>query len=135
MAPNGVESLAVILLLTDATKRTAAFYRDVLGLALEGQEHDGSHEHYAARLGSVYFTIQCLGDFATREPGFEGAAAGRGHDSVQLCFTVPSMDGFLQRLRALKIEPLHLPMPFEHTTFTTLRDPDGRAVRIMTPWQ
>jgi hypothetical protein len=21
-----------------------------------------------------------------------------------------------------------------HTTFTTLRDPDGRAVRVMTPW-
>jgi hypothetical protein len=47
---------------------------------------------------------------------------------------VPNMDEFLQHLRTVKVEPLHAPMPFEHTTFTTLRDPDGRAVRVMTPW-
>jgi len=35
-------SLAVILLLTGETERTAKFYREVLGLPLEGQEHDDS---------------------------------------------------------------------------------------------
>ena len=105
-----------------------------LGLRLEGQQHDDSHQHYACRLGSVYFTIQCLGDFAGKEPGFGGGGSGKASDSVQLCFSVPNMGEFLQHLRSLKVERLHAPIPFEHTTFTTLRDPDGRAVRVMTPW-
>jgi hypothetical protein len=29
---------------------------------------------------------------------------------------------------------LHPPRQFERTTFTTLLDPDGRHVRVMTPW-
>ncbi len=134
MTTTATNSLAVILLLTGETERTAKFYREVLGLPLEGQEHDDSHQHYACRLGSVYFTIQCVADFSEKEPGFGGAGSGKESDSVQLCFSVPNMDEFLQHLRTVKVEPLHAPMPFEHTTFTTLRDPDGRAVRVMTPW-
>ena len=38
-------------------------------------------------------------------------------------------------LEAHGITPLHPPRPFEHTRFTTLLDPDGRHVRVMTPWQ
>jgi catechol 2,3-dioxygenase-like lactoylglutathione lyase family enzyme len=134
MATIATSSLAVILLITEETERTANFYRQVLGLPLEGQQHDDSHQHYACRLGSVYFTIQCVADFSGKEPGFGGAGAAKASDSVQLCFSVPNMDEFLQHLRTVKVEPLHAPMPFEHTTFTTLRDPDWRAVRVMTPW-
>jgi hypothetical protein len=45
------------------------------------------------------------------------------------------MDDFLKHLEAKNVKPLHPPMPFEHTTFTTLTDPDGRHLRVMTPWQ
>ena len=38
MTANAVESLAVLLLLTNDTERTARFYRDVLGLALAEEE-------------------------------------------------------------------------------------------------
>jgi predicted enzyme related to lactoylglutathione lyase len=103
MATIATSSLAVILLITEETERTANFYRQVLGLS-------------------------------GKEPEFGGAGAAKASDSVQLCFSVPNMDEFLQHLRTVKVEPLHAPMPFEHTTFTTLRDPDGRAVRVMTPW-
>lgn len=135
MAQHRVNSLAVILLLTDDTATTARFYRDVLGLALDSQEHDGRHEHYACRTGSVYFTIQCLGDLSGKEPGFSGTDPVGTSDSLQVCFTVPSMEEFLRHLEAVNVTPLHSPIPFEHTVFTTLRDPDGRAVRIMTPWE
>jgi catechol 2,3-dioxygenase-like lactoylglutathione lyase family enzyme len=134
MTPTQVESLAVILLLSDTTERTADFYRRVLGLELEGQQHDGSHQHFAARLGSVYLTIQCRSDLAGKEPGFSATGSSPATDSVQLCFTVPDMPQFLRYLDTIAVKPLHPPRPFEHTTFTTLRDPDGRAVRIMTPW-
>ncbi|OAI47510.1 hypothetical protein AYO44_09360 [Planctomycetaceae bacterium SCGC AG-212-F19] len=123
-----VDGLAVVLLLSRDTDRTAAFYRDVLGLSLQAEEHDGRHRHYACRLGSVYLTIQLGADLGEPEPG-------REHDSLQLCFTVPSMDEFMEHLLARRVKALHPPWPFEHTVFTTLIDPDGRHVRVMTPWQ
>jgi hypothetical protein len=100
----------------------------VLGLQLQAEVHDGKHTHYACRLGSVYFTIQLATDLNAPEPG-------KGYDFLQLCFTVPDLDAFLKRLGELKITPLHPPLPYEHTRFVTLLDPDGRHVRIMTPWE
>jgi catechol 2,3-dioxygenase-like lactoylglutathione lyase family enzyme len=134
MSATTVETLAVVLVLTEDTGRLAAFYRDVLGLDLAEEEHDGRHLHYACRLGSVYFTIQCTDDLRGQQPGFPDRTAGDGN-TVQLCFSVPDMDAFLRHLRDRQVAPLHPVRPFEHTTFTTLRDPDGRLVRVMTPWR
>lgn len=123
----GVDGLAVVLVLTRDTGRAAAFYRDVLGLALSAEAHDGKHTHYACRLGSVYFTIQAAADLAAPDPG-------PGYDALQLCFTVPDLDAFVGRLGGLGVAPLHPPQPYEETRFVTLLDPDGRHVRVMTPW-
>jgi len=122
-----VEGLSVVLLLSDNPTRTAGFYRDVLGLALVAEEHDGRQPHYACTTGSVYFTIQFASDFAGPHPA-------HGPDSLQLCFTVPDMDAFLRHLQNQAVTPQHAPLPFEHTVFVTLRDPDWRTLRVMTPW-
>lgn len=121
-----IEGLAVVLLLAPDADRTAAFYRDVLGIPLQAERHDGRHTHYAAAMGSVYFTIQPRTDL--------GEPPATGYDSLQLCFTTPRMEEFHARLARLKVAPLHPPRAFEHTVFTTLVDPDGRHVRVMTPW-
>lgn len=127
MKPCKVDGLSVVLLLSEDPRRAAAFYRDVLGLPLVAEEHDGRHPHYACATGSVYFTIQYASDIA-------GSAPAHGPDSLQLCFTVPDMDAFLGHLREREITPRHAPQAFEHTVFVTLSDPDGRTLRIMTPW-
>jgi len=127
MGANVVDGLSVVLLLARDTERTGAFYRDALGLPLKEDEHDGRHKHYACRLGAIYFTIQLAADLAAPDPE-------KGYDFLQLCFTVSDLDAFVRRLQDLKITPLHPPRPFEHTTYTTLLDPDGRHVRVMTPW-
>jgi len=127
MDPTRVNALAVVLLLSKDTERTAAFYRDLLGLPLVGEQHDGRHKHFACPFGANYFTIQPTTDLSAPEPM-------GGYDFLQLCFTVGDLDAFLSRLKAANVEPLHPPRPFEHTTFTTLIDPDGRHVRVMTPW-
>jgi catechol 2,3-dioxygenase-like lactoylglutathione lyase family enzyme len=128
MAASRVDGLSVVLLLARDTEATAGFYRDVLGLPLLAEEHDGRHKHYACRLGSLYFTIQPAADLAAPQPG-------RGYDFLQLCFTVKDLDAFLSQLQGLKISPLNQPQRFEHTTYITLLDPEGRHVRVMTPWQ
>lgn len=118
--------LAVILILATDADRTAAFYKDTLGVPLLAERHDGRHTHYACRLGSIYFTIQPRTDL--------GAPPGSGYDSLQLCLTTPDMEVFMASLAGKGIQTLHPPKPFEHTQFTTLLDPDGRHVRVMTPW-
>ncbi len=127
VAPVKADQLAVVLLLSGDPGRTAAFYRDVIGLDLQAEEHDSRHPHYACRTGSVYFTIQFSGDFPAPPPAM-------GRDSLQLCFSVPDLTAFLEHLHRRGVAPLHPPQPFEHTTFLTLRDPDGRTLRVMTPW-
>lgn len=122
-----VDALSVILLLTKDTDRTAAFYREVLGLPLQAEEHGNRHKHYACSLGSIYFTIQQAADLGAPDPG-------RGYDFLQLCFNVADLDGFMTHLREAGVSILHPPRQFEHTRFVTLLDPDGRHVRVMTPW-
>jgi lactoylglutathione lyase len=128
MGADGVDGLGVVLLLAPDADRTAAFYRDLLGLPLRAERHDGRHTHYACPLGAVYFTIQPAADLAPAEHG-------RGYDFLQLCFTVADLDAFLRRLADAGVAPLHPPQPFEHTRYVTLLDPDGRHIRVMTPWE
>jgi catechol 2,3-dioxygenase-like lactoylglutathione lyase family enzyme len=114
MAARLVDGLSVVVLLARDTKRTGAFYREVLDLPLieeahDGQEHDGRPPPYACRLG--------------------------GYDFLQLGFTVADLDAFMERLEEKHITALHGPRDFEYTRYTTLLDPDGRHVRVMTPWQ
>jgi catechol 2,3-dioxygenase-like lactoylglutathione lyase family enzyme len=128
MAAGLVEGLSVVLLLARDTERTSAFYRDVLGLPLREEQHGGRHKHYACQLGTIYFTIQSAVDLSAPQQR-------QGYDFLQLCFTVKDLDAFMRRLPDLKVVPLHPPRDFEHTRYTTLLDPDGRHVRVMTPWQ
>ena len=88
MEPNSnpIGSLSVVLLLAQDTATTATFYRDAIGLSLREEVHDGRHRHYAGQLGSLYFTIQPSLDLV--EPG-----SRKGYDFLQLCFTVPNLDG------------------------------------------
>jgi catechol 2,3-dioxygenase-like lactoylglutathione lyase family enzyme len=123
-----VDGLSVVLLLSRDVAQVGAFYRDVLGLPLQEEEHDGRHKHYACRLGSVYFTIQPAADLGAPNPD-------QRYDFLQLCFTVADLDAFVQHLHDHNVAPLHAPRRFERTNFITLLDPEGRHVRVMTPWQ
>src|SRR5690242_6525222 len=105
---NRIETLSVVLLLSRDVAQVSAFYRDVLGLPLQAEEHDGRHTHYACRLGSVYFTIQPAADIGAPDPD-------RRYDFSQLCFTVADLDDFLRHLQGHNISPLHAPQRFEHT--------------------
>jgi len=120
--------LSVVLLLSSDPDRTAGFYRDIIGVDLQAEEHGGRHRHYGGISSSIYFTVQYSGDI----PGPRPDAL---HDSLQMCFSVPDLPAFLQHLQKHGVQPLHPPCAFEHTTFITLRDPDARTLRVMTPWK
>ena len=130
MEPNSnpIGTLSVVLLLAQDTATTATFYREAIEISLREEVHDGRHRHYAGQLGSLYFTIQPSLDLV--EPG-----SRKGYDFLQLCFTVADLEDFLRDIERKGITPLHEPKHFEGTQYVTLLDPDGRHVRVMTPWQ
>lgn len=127
MAMQG-SALTVVMLLAEDADVTAKFYQDTLGVQLQKEKHDTRRGHYGGRQGSIYFTIQWASDF----PGPEYV---RGGNSMQLVFTVTSLDDFLAHLKDKNIQPLHAPTRFDQVIFTTIRDPDGRFVQVMTPWK
>jgi glyoxalase family protein len=122
-----------ITLVASDARRTAAFYRQVLGLTLVKEtvnfdEPDTAH---------LYF-----GD-ATGAPGtlvtfFEWPQAPRGRYGVggvhHLAFSTPTYEALLQwkrRLQDLRI-PVSGPMPRGYFTSLYFRDPDGQVLEIAT---
>jgi len=122
-----------ITLVASDARRTAAFYRQVLGLTLVKEtvnfdEPDTAH---------LYF-----GD-ATGAPGtlvtfFEWPQAPRGRYGVggvhHLAFSTPTYETLLQwkrRLQDLGI-PVSGPMPRGYFTSLYFRDPDGQVLEIAT---
>ncbi len=122
-----------ITLVASDARRTAAFYRQVLGLTLVKEtvnfdEPDTAH---------LYF-----GD-ATGAPGtlvtfFEWPQAPRGRYGVggvhHLAFSTPTYETLLQwkrRLQDLRI-PVSGPMPRGYFTSLYFRDPDGQVLEIAT---
>jgi catechol 2,3-dioxygenase-like lactoylglutathione lyase family enzyme len=128
MTQGNVTDLSVVLLMAADAAKTAAFYRDLLEVPLVGEMHDGRHEHFACLYGALYFTIQPAADMQAPQP--DG-----GYDFLQLCFSVKNLDELIQSAARLGVRALHEPRSFEHTTYVTLLDPDGRHVRVMTPWR
>ena len=133
MTPLSTLGFHHITLVASDARRTAAFYRQVLGLTLVKEtvnfdEPDTAH---------LYF-----GD-ATGAPGtlvtfFEWPQAPRGRYGVggvhHLAFGTPTYETLLQwkrRLQDLRI-PVSGPMPRGYFTSLYFRDPDGQVLEIAT---
>jgi catechol 2,3-dioxygenase-like lactoylglutathione lyase family enzyme len=97
-----VDGLSVVLLLSRDVAQVRAFSRDVLGLPLQEEQHDGRYTHYACRLGTVSFTIQPAADLGAPDPD-------RRYDFLQLCFTVADLDALLRHWRDRNVTALHAP--------------------------
>ncbi len=92
-----VTGMPVVLLIAGDTEKTAAFYRDILGIPLKGEQHDGRHRHYAARFGGSYLTIQPREDM-------HAPPSEHGYDYLQPCFSVPDLDPFITSIAGSGVE-------------------------------
>jgi catechol 2,3-dioxygenase-like lactoylglutathione lyase family enzyme len=66
---ESIEFLSAVLLVSKEPKSLADFYRDVVGLPLEDEEHGETEKHYGCELGDLHFAIHPLANF-------EGAGSG-----------------------------------------------------------
>jgi catechol 2,3-dioxygenase-like lactoylglutathione lyase family enzyme len=115
------------VVLTSATPDvTAAFYRDVLSLPLETEQHRGTVRHWACQLGSTHFAIH-------DQEGFWLPSSPAGSAGTIVSFTVDDLPALLSRLESLGV-PVVARHKIGPMSFIALRDPDGRQVCCGTPW-
>ncbi len=120
MAYTSTQFLSAVLLVSKNPERLATFYRDVLGIPLDEEEHDGDVKHYGCELGDLHFAIHPTENFSSK-PGI---------GSVKLAFEIFDMDGFLEHLRTHDVIPLYPPKPLGTSLITALTDPDGNEIEF-----
>jgi lactoylglutathione lyase len=112
-----VSRVSVVYLYVSDMERSLRFYRDLLGIPLEGDE-----DWAEAALGSTRFALH-----ATHE-GIGELSAGTIHVSLE----VADADAAAERLRAESVET-HETMRDEWGTAVEVVDPDGYRVYLFQP--
>lgn len=119
---SGMAELCSIVLFSNQSDRTVAFYRSV-GVAFEEEEHGDGLVHSAADVGDVHMAV-----FPTHDgPAAPGWRAG---GSTFVGFYVDSLDQTVAALRRLGFTILADHQVREWGCRAVVEDPDGRAVEI-----
>ena len=121
-----IQEVKSIVLTSDDPDATAAFYREVLFLPLESEQHRGTERHWACQFGSLHFAIHA-------RRGFWLETAGGEQQGTIVSFTVDDLEAFLEHLRARNVEVM-AQQRIGPMRFVALRDPDGRHVCCGTRW-
>jgi len=119
-----ISSVYAILLISDDAQSLAAFYRDVVGLPIAEERHDGIPLHWGCDLGPVHFAIHPSEEWpGTMRPDAQ---------SPVVIFTTDDVEAAYDRLRASGVEATP---PFDHgfAVLTAFEDPDGNNVQILRP--
>ena len=116
-----VEFLSAVILVSKNHDRLAEFYKNVIGLPLEDEQHGDTHKHYGCELGDLHFAIHPI-------ENFKDSAYGVG--SVKLAFEVFDIQAFVKKLETHKIQPLYPPRQQGPMLITAINDPDGNLIEF-----
>src|SRR3712207_2281968 len=89
-------SVCGVILVTEDVERLAAFYRDMLGLPLEREEHGDLPVHYGFDIGATHLGIH--------PPESFGRSKARSGGTV-FAVEVDDLDAWLERLASKGIKP------------------------------
>jgi catechol 2,3-dioxygenase-like lactoylglutathione lyase family enzyme len=121
--PEDIRFFSGILLVSSQPERLVAFYRDMLGLPLTAEIHEGAEPHWGCELGDVHFAIHPAADYP------EEPASGPG--PVKLAFMVFDLTAMAAWLGERGIPLCYPPMELgSESTITAVRDPDGNLVEL-----
>ena len=116
-----IEFLSAILLVSKDPERLASFYKDVIGLPIEVEEHGETDKHYGCELGDLHFAIHPTSNF-------EGTGYGTG--SIKLAFTVFDMNTFVEKVKSNGYTIAYEPKDTGFAKMTALTDPDGNYIEF-----
>jgi predicted enzyme related to lactoylglutathione lyase len=120
-AREKIEFLSGVLVVSKDPKRLASFYRDVIGMELEDEEHEGALPHWGCTLGDIHFAIHPIEDFPDKQSGV---------GSTKLAFTIFDVRAFVKRVEASGVK---LICPIKNTGFflsAMIQDPDGNLLEF-----
>jgi RimJ/RimL family protein N-acetyltransferase len=118
---SGIDGFSGILLVSENPGRLAAFYRDVLEIPIEEEQHDETLPHWGCSLGDVHFAIHPIEDFPDRKSGV---------GAVKLAFTVFDVRALARSLQRKGVSLLYPPRDEGFFIGTALLDPDGNFVEL-----
>ena len=121
MAFNGTKFFSAVLIASRNPDRLANFYKDVIGIPLEDEQHGDTAKHYGCEMGDLHFAIHPLENFGNEEPGV---------GSVKLAFEIFDMNAFVQNLAAKGVTPLYPPKEMGPMLITAVKDPDGNHIEF-----
>ncbi len=117
-----IESICGIILTTDNLEKMAKFYRDVLGLPLEREEHGDMDVHFGCDLGNIHFAIHPLSDFGETR---------KGHATAKVAFKVDSLASCVSKLKGAGYPPVEEPHDEGFGPVARFRDPDGNLIELV----
>lgn len=121
MAFEGTKFFSAVLLCSENPERLVAFYREIVGIPLEDEQHGDTALHYGCELGDLHFAIHPAKNF---EDGKTGVGA------VKLAFEVFDMSGFVKHVESKGGQLLYPPKERGPMTITAMSDPDGNMVEF-----
>jgi predicted enzyme related to lactoylglutathione lyase len=118
---EAIEFLSAVLIVSEDPRRLADFYRDVVGIPLEAEEHGNSLPHWGCTLGDIHFAIHPVATFPDRRSGV---------GSVKLAFTVFDIQALARRLDSKGVSLLYPPRGTGFFWSTAIQDPDGNLIEF-----
>lgn len=116
-----IEFLSAVLLVSPDAPRLADFYRDVVGLPLEEEQHGDTKPHFGCELGDLHFAIHPTENFKNQKHGV---------GSVRLAFTVFDMPAFVAKVERSGYSLEYAPENRGFALMTALTDPDGNYIEF-----
>ncbi|HLA09208.1 MAG TPA: VOC family protein [Pyrinomonadaceae bacterium] len=121
MVDEKIEFLSAVLVVSKDPKRLAEFYRDIVGIPIEAEEHEGALPHWGCTLGDVHFAIHPIEDFPDGRSGI---------GAIKLAFTVFDIEALATRLRSKGVALLYPPKDTGFFWTTAIEDPDGNFIEF-----
>jgi predicted enzyme related to lactoylglutathione lyase len=121
MVREPIEFLSAVLLVSANPKRLADFYRDVVGVPLQEEQHGDTRPHWGCTLGEIHFAIHPVETFPDKQSGI---------GSVKLAFTVFDIEALARRLEESGTSLLYPPRDTGFFWSTAIQDPDGNLIEF-----
>jgi catechol-2,3-dioxygenase len=117
-----LQFLSAVIIVSKQAENLCNFYRDILGISLEKEEHDNHLPHWGCTLGDLHFAIHDVGNFKEHQKAGVGA--------IKLAFTVFDIEKFVKYLNSKNIALLY---PIQDQGFmksTAIEDLDGNLIEL-----
>lgn len=116
-----IEFLSAILIVSKNADHLASFYRDVIGVPLETEDHGKLKRHYGCELGDLHFAIHPTENFPEQK-----CEAG----SINLAFTTFDINALVKRIEGAGYKMRYALKDTGFSMMTAINDPDGNYVEF-----